>query len=76
MIGCKVTIKNSHIAGKVAMQLIGNAEVTIENSIIEGNPAMELIDSATVSVQGSTIRGAVDKVGAVKVKDLGENLWR
>ena len=75
--GCKVIIRNSHVSGAVAIQLVGPGDVTVENSIIEGTTNwIQMSGSATVSVKSSTIRGGTQRVGGAKLSDLGGNDWK
>jgi hypothetical protein len=74
---CKITIRNSHIAGEIAVQMTGSGVVTVDNSIIEGrSAAFQLAGDAVVEVRASTVRGAVQSVQNAKVRDQGGNLWK
>ena len=75
-VGCKVTIRNSHLKGMGGVQISGMSTVSIENSLVEGTTALQLTDGADVSIKSSTIRGRIQRVGDVKVHDLGDNKWR
>ncbi|HYM21916.1 MAG TPA: hypothetical protein VEU08_01850 [Vicinamibacterales bacterium] len=75
-VGCTVTIKNSHLKGMGGIQISGMSTVNIENSLIEGTTALQLTDGADVSIKSSTIRGRIQRVGNVKLHDLGDNKWK
>jgi hypothetical protein len=74
---CKISIRNSHIVGEIAVQMTGSGVITIDNSIIEGrSAAFQLAGDAVVEVRASTVRGAVQSVQNAKVRDQGGNLWK
>jgi hypothetical protein len=73
---CVVTIRDSHIIGRVGVRAFGSTRVSIVNSIIEGGVALSIEGAANVSVQSSTIRGQVRKFGEARLQDLGGNLWQ
>jgi hypothetical protein len=74
---CKVSIRNSHIVGEIAVQMTGSGVITVDNSIIEGrSAAFQLAGDAVVEVRASTVRGAVESVQNAKVRDQGGNLWK
>jgi hypothetical protein len=74
---CKISIRNSHIVGEIAVQMTGSGVITVDNSIIEGrSAAFQLAGDAVVEVRASTVHGAVQSVQNAKVRDQGGNLWR
>jgi len=74
--GCRVSITDSRIMGRVGVAVNGKASVTIERSDVVGVVAFQVSGDGEVSVQSSTIEGSVQSRLKSGVRDLGQNVWR
>ena len=74
--GCRVSITDSRIMGRVGVAVNGKASVTIERSEVVGVVAFQVSGDGEVSVQSSTIEGSVQSRLKSGVRDLGQNVWR
>lgn len=70
---CQVFISGSRIAGRVSLDLHGNAHATVEDSTFDG--PVDLHGNATLSTSGSTYAGGIEQHGNAGIDDRGGNAF-